>query len=295
MDKERDMYLLNQIKYQYISEVFEKISNIPYAVIKGEPLSLDAYGALGCRGFGDIDILVSKQNLQYVENNLKELGFKTRIGNRQDRIFLLAYSHQLTEYSKCYNNSMKIEVDLNFDVFWGEHQEKSIDMNDFLSDVIEKEIYGVLIKVLSPMKTFIQLVLHHYKDMNSIFLLATKNSIKYNMFRDFYYYFRRNININSIDELYSLCHEYKILPYVYYVLYYTNVLFHDEKLEYFLNRFYNSKGEYLLNYYGLNQKERKKWRVDFKTRLNNKDLYSIIQDDLDEHDIEKIQINKLYF
>ena len=30
----------------------------------------------------------------------------------------------------------------------------------------------------------IQLILHHYKDMNSIFLLATRKSIKYDMFKD---------------------------------------------------------------------------------------------------------------
>ncbi len=78
----------------------------------------------------------------------------------------------------------RIEIDLNFDIFWDEYEGKRIDIDEFLSDTIEMEIYGVKVKTFPPIKALIQLVLHHYKDMNSLFLLATRKSIRYDMFKD---------------------------------------------------------------------------------------------------------------
>lgn len=295
MYKNRDMYFLNQLKYQYISEVFDKIANIPYAVVKGELLSIDAYGSPGCRGFGDVDILISRKNLADIERVLTSLGFKTRLNDRHDRLFLLTYAHQLMEYTKCYDNKMEIEIDLNFDILWGEHTEKSIDMDEFLSDTVEKNIYGIQVKTLPPMKTFFQLALHHYKDMNSIFLLATKKSINYNMFKDFFCFFKRNLNEIPLSETYKISKKYKIEKYIYYILYYTSLIYEDDMLNLYKNHFYCYEGECLIDFYGLNTKERKKWKVDFFTRLNSNDLYSLIKDELSEDDIKKININKRYF
>lgn len=57
----------------------------------------------------------------------------------------------------------------------------------------------------------------------------------------------------------------------------------------------SQKGEALLNCYGLCEKERKEWKCDFKTRLESDDLYSLIRDDLNEHDLRKIAFNKRIF
>ena len=86
----------------------------------------------------------------------------------------------------------------------------------------------------------VQLILHHYKDMNSIFLLATRKSIKYEMFKDVYYLLKNNLGIISIDSLYDISLKYDIVPYVYYILYYTGQVFNDEMLNRYIERFSNT-------------------------------------------------------
>jgi len=294
MELEEDMLFLNNLKYQNVSEVFQEISDIPYAVVKGEPLSLAAYGAFGCRGFGDIDLLIPRSYLDSVERILRSLQYKTNLTNRRDRLLLMSYSHQLIEYTKYYDDMM-IEIDLNFDILWGEYQGSRIDMDNFLSDTIAMDIHGIRVKTLTPIKALIQLVLHHYKDMNSIFLLATKKSIKHIMFKDLYYYFKNNKHHFPLEKLYKLCEKYEVVPYVYYILYYTGLLFDDKDLQQYVDAFYCEEGNNLIDHYGLNESEQHKWSVDFKTRLDSNNLFDLIKDDLTVKDIEKININKKLF
>ena len=157
------------------------------------------------------------------------------------------------------------------------------------------EIYGVKVKTLPPLKTMVQLILHHYKDMNSIFLLATRNSIRYGMFKDVYYLLKNNPKDISIEKLYAISSEYEIIPYVFYVLYYTGQIFEDDVLKEFIDAFRTPEGEGLLDCYGLCEIERRKWRVGFKTRLETENLLPLIEEDLTDRDRRKITINKKVF
>lgn len=141
----------------------------------------------------------------------------------------------------------------------------------------------------------IQLILHHYKDMNSIFLLATRKSIKYDMFKDLYYLLKNNRDEITLDKLYAMSSEYEIIPYVYYLLYYSGLLFKDEILDKYIEAFRTSEGEALLNCYGLNESERREWKYDFQTRLECNYLYDLIKNDLTENDLRKIKINRKVF
>lgn len=131
--------------------------------------------------------------------------------------------------------------------------------------------------------------------MNSIFLLATRNSIKFDMFKDIYYLLKNNINCISLDDLYDIGLEYDIMPYIYYVLYYTGLLFKDKLLDEYISAFKTSDGESLINCYGLNKFERHEWKYDLKTRLETKNIYELIKNDLTDNDKKKIQINKEVF
>ena len=157
------------------------------------------------------------------------------------------------------------------------------------------DIYGVRVKTLPPLKAMVQLILHHYKDMNSIFLLATRKSIKYDMFKDVYYLLKNNLDTITLDKLYAMSSRYEIIPYVFYILYHTGQVFDDEILRQYIEAFKTPEGEALLDYYGLCVKEQKKWKCDFKTRLEAENLYDLIKDDLTEKDKEKIAINKRVF
>lgn len=112
------------------------------------------------------------------------------------------------------------------------------------------------------------------------------------MFRDVYYFLKNNYCNLLPHDLYDLCNKYKIVPYVYYMLYYTRKVFEDEIIDEYLKLFETPFGEDLLNCYGLNDRERKKWRCNFLSRLNAEDLYPFMKDDLTKSDHNKINLNR---
>lgn len=284
-----------KIRFKYLNEFFYDIKDLSYAIVKGEVLSILAYQYPSARHLGDIDILLSRKKLNMVTDILQKMGFASLICSRKEHIMMLSTSHQLEPWKKDIQPWGRIEVDLNFDIFWGEYEGKRIDIEEFLSDTVEMEIYGVKVKTLPPIKAMIQLILHHYKDMNSLFLLATRKNIKYDMFKDVYYLLKNNINTITLDKLYAMSIEYEIIPYVFYVLYYTGQVFEDDILRQYIEAFRTPEGESLLNCYGLCAKERHEWKYVFKTRLESNNLYELIKDDLTERDKEKIAVNKRIF
>lgn len=301
-DKQNIMSQLSGfIQYKHISNILPAMDHISYAVIKGAVLSYYAYGNYGRRTFRDTDLLVDRKALAETEKilysyNFSQVNHKNNYSkiDRKARIYCLVNSHQILPYYKLINDQL-ICFDINFDIFWGEYEGKRIDIDAFLADTVEMEIYGVKVKALPPIKSLIQLILHHYKDMNSIFILATKKSIKQDMFEDVYYLIKNNLSAIPLEQLYLMSAEYGIIPYVFYVLYYTGQVFEDKVLKQYIEAFKTPEGEALLNCYGLCEKERHEWKCDFKTRLESDNLYELIKDELTERDKEKIAINKRVF
>lgn len=292
------IHLLNLFRYsRLLHDIYPSLYLVDHAFIKGDALSLLAYGELGVRCFSDIDILIPRNVVRTFENILLSKGYISQMNpleQRSARILCLTSSHQfMALYKKV--KGIRIEVDLNHDLFWGEYSGNRIDISEFLSDAIEVDIYGCKVKTLPPLKAMVQLILHHYKEMNSIYHLAGHNCIKYNMFKDVYYLWKNNQEAISLEKLYAISSEYGIIPYVFYVLYFTNWIFQDGELEKYVKAFETPEGVELLAYYGLAEKERKAWKVDFQTRLEADNLYELIREDLTEEDIEKLERNRRIF
>ena len=291
----RNNSLYMKICFNDLKELFRSLyGSISYAVLKGEVLSYYAYNSFGKRNSNDIDILIPKYHINYLVNLFKENGYIRKYVNRSTTLFYVFCTHQCIPFYKK-SKLAWINIDLNFDIFWGEYQGKRVDMEEFLSDTVEMNIYGITVKTLPPLKTLIQLILHHYKDMNSLFLLSTRKSIHYNMFKDVYYLFKNNLDAIPLDKLYEMSLQYEIIPHVYYVLYHTGLLFEDEVLQRYIAAFKTDEGETLINCYGLTESERKEWKYDFETRLKANNLYELIKTDLTEKDKQKIEINKQFF
>lgn len=286
---------LLRIIYQRFSSILDEIAHLPYAILKGESLSLQAYGELGLRHIGDIDILVDRNYLRIFEMKLSENGFAAQNISRADRIMMLSSSHQVIPWSKEVYPHVDIIIDLNFDIFWGEYSGKRINIDEFLSDINYVDIYGIQVKILPPLKSMIQLILHHYKEMNSIYHLAGHDSINYTMFKDVYYLWKNNQEAISLNKLYAISSKYEIIPFVFYILYFTNIIFADSDLNKYVEVFKTAEGIELLDWYGLANNERKLWKIDFKKRLETDNLYEIIKDDLTEADIEKLERNRRIF
>lgn len=115
------------------------------------------------------------------------------------------------------------------------------------------------------------------------------------MLRDVYFLLKNNVNDITLDKLYTISAEYEILPYMFYIFFYVGEIFHDEIIDKYTNAFRTRKGEELLDCYGLCEKERKKWRYNFETRLASNNIYDLIKEDLTAIDKEKIAFNKHIF
>lgn len=283
------------LMYRELKSFFENISEIPYAVVKGEALSLLAYGNTGMRESSDIDILVSRSNIDFIRQELNKACFVQELSSsRIERIVTLSSSHQTLPYYKK-KQGLTFTVDINFDIFWGEYDGIRVDMDEYLKDRELLNIYGQNVYSLTPCNALIQLVLHHYKDMNSIFLLYTRGFPDKRKFKDVYMLIINNKNAIDVSVFTNICKEMHIDEYVYCVLYYTNYYFPDCVIEEYLNKLHSKKAMKLLESFGLCHAERKKWPIGFDKRIASCDIRSIIEPILDSKDITKIQINRKVF
>ena len=284
--------------YKELQPLFDALSSVRYAVIKGEVLSQQIYGVPDRRKSSDIDILIDKKNVKFLGEQLHKLGFEQKLPEdnaeiRRNRVLCMAYSHQIPSYRKdklCFH----FNVDVNYDIFWGEYEGKRCSIDEFLSDTVDMEIYGVTMKTLPIEKAFVQLILHHYKEMNSLYHLSQHNTIRTEMFRDVYDMINRNHTVLGLEQLKALCEKYNIGEYIYYMLFYSYIVFGD-----FINSYLDPIKQYenleLLQSFGLAEKERKKWLVSFEERLDNDSLENSITNQLTENDIYKIKLNCMVF
>gem|GEM_PF-4912760 len=147
---------------------------------------------------------------------LNENGFFQKEISRNGKIISNMFSHQFTPFVKK-TPIANLTVDVNYDLFWGEYEGERIDITEFINDSFFMDIFGNLVKTLTPEKALIQLVLHHYKEMNSLYHLATHNSINLIMFEEIY-----NLIINSAitpERVYCLSKKYNICRKIRYIVF----------------------------------------------------------------------------
>ena len=70
---------------------------------------------------------------------------------------------------------------------------------------------------------------------------------------------------------------YEIVPYVYYVLYYTELVYQSNVIKKYVDAFRTDEGVELLDCYGLNSMERRVWKANFYERMASNDVFSIIE------------------
>ena len=288
-----------QILYKELQPLFEALSVLRYAVVKGEVLSNQIYGVPDRRRSGDIDILIDKKNIKYLEELLHKAGFLQILPDdsvevRRNRVFCLSYSHQIPSYYKD-KLGFCLNVDVNYDIFWGEYDGDRCSIDDFLSDTIDMEIFGVKVKTLPKEKAFVHLVLHHYKEMNSLYHLSQHNPIRTDMFRDIYDMLVNNGDVLSREALMSLSEQYSIGKYMYYILYYTSQVFKCNDISQYVCALKRYEDIVLLNSYGLSLNEQKKWGISFCERLDNKNNSDYVKNSLNSVDIRKIEMNSQIF
>ncbi|MBQ8188157.1 MAG: nucleotidyltransferase family protein [Lachnospiraceae bacterium] len=284
---------------QPLFQAFADVS-LPYAVIKGAVLSATAYGNPYRRASGDIDLLLHRRHIDTAKQLLTANGFRqghvTKDGiqpfTRAELLFHSTASHQTAPFVKATGNRLcpYVEVDVNLDILWGESDRKA-DMDFVLSQTMQTTVCDTSVRKLLPEMEFISLCLHHYKDMNSIYLLS-HGSLNLRLFCDIYYYFK-NGELNW-DRITALCDSMGVAEYVYYCLYYTDCIFHDETLKTYCQSLCSPKGQRQLHTFGLAEDEIQEWDISFFDRLFADDFHERFRTKLPEKQLEKIRVNEQY-
>lgn len=288
-----------KLLYKELMPVWNELALIRYAVVKGDILSQQIYSTPDMRESSDIDILIEKENIKTLEQMLIKAGFHQQVTTdrkivRKNRVMCIAYSHQIPSYHKNIFG-FHLNVDINYDIFWGEYEGSRCSIPDFLSDTVEMKIYNATVKTLPIDKAFVQLVLHHYKDMNSLYHLSQYNCIRTELFKDVYDMLILNEEILTVSKVVSLCEKYKIFPIMYYMLYYAKLVFATNYLDEYLSALRHGSTESFLDSYGLCSTERKQWHIPFDKRLDNDNLWHEIVHDMSEEDLNKISLGIAVF
>lgn len=289
-------------RYNECINLFNRLemSGIPYAVIKGAILSTIAYGQPYFRFSNDIDILIDRENISVVKSIMQHEGYvqgrivdnHINLFSRQEVVFQTAMTHQTAPFIKKTNNRLcpYLYIDINLDILWGENSKRS-DMKYVLQQSQDTKICDVFTKKLCPEMELISLCLHHYKDMNSIYLLY-HSSLKLSLFCDIYFYII-NTELNE-NALYTYCSKLEVSEYIYYCLYYTNLIFSHDKIKKYMSLLYSKNAEQLIDTFGLTEEERQYWNVDFFTRLFSTNLRDYLENSLSRELLKKIWTNQQY-
>lgn len=288
--------------YNNCRALFEDFNdhNIDYAVIKGATLSKTIFGDICFRTSSDIDILIDTNNIDLIKHILISKGFvqgkfdgtKIAIFSREELVFYSSMTHQLAPFIKKNNNTLCpfINIDLNSSIIWSQCDE-CVDMGFVLKHSQFDEINGVAFKKLNKEMEFISLCLHHYKDMNSVYMLY-ESKLKLSLFLEIYYFI---VNQRpQLTQLKEIAVHLKVDKYIYYCLFYTNMIFKNPELDIYLKSFYSETAEKLLNTYGLHKNEIKTWDISFYERLFAYDLKRYIFEHASEQERKSILYNKKY-
>ena len=176
------------------------------------------------------------------------------------------------------------------DIFWGESGGKT-DMDFVLAHTETVDICGITVQKLSREMEFIALCLHHYKEMNSLYLLA-QGSLKLSLFCDIYFYVKRCRP--DISKLKVLCERLDVLDYVHYCVYYTGQIFDDPVLSSYQTALQTETSESILPTFGLAEDEIQEWDISFSHRIFDCDISDYFQKRLSPKAWEKIHLNAEY-
>jgi hypothetical protein len=277
-------------------DVFARI-DFPYAVVKGAVLSQRVHDDPFRRMSGDVDLLIRRQDADALKALLHAEGFiQGRITeegvvpfSRREILFQTAMSHQTAPYIKETGHPLcpYVNVDANMDILWGESEARG-DMDLVLAHTESANILGTSLRRLTPEMEFIALCLHHYKDINSLYLLS-RGSLRLKPFMDLYLYLK-NVRPRA-DVICTLAEKLSVGAYLCVCLAQVNEIFSDEISEAYYQALIPYEQKELNNALGLNAQERRSWDISLLERLFHSDLLTHISSRLTTEDKMKIELN----
>lgn len=263
-------YLINQAQkirtleqHKWISLITQELvnNNIKHVFLKGSVLSSSLYN-YGSRASNDIDLLISKKDIQKVTKILNNLGFLQGKYNYKNNLIeeftnkeKIRIINKIGETAafimKSDNPTIKtIDVDVNFSLNWDPNFDEST-VDDFLDKrvLIENITTKEKIYSLCHEHNFIELCIHLYKDSSLIDIIKKRKVLDLYKFVDIYYFIMKYFHEMNMNNLYLEISKYKLDDYIFFSLMYVINIFPDaniQEVQFLINKL-NPK-ENILNY-----------------------------------------------
>lgn len=284
-------------RYRHCAPLFQSLQQqkIPYAVHKGAVLSQVLYGNPFVRQSGDVDLLICRDDADRVKQLLFSEGFvqgritdeRIKPFTRYEILYHAANTHQLAPFVKKTGNPLcpYIMVDINIDLLWGE-SEKKTDMALVLSETEPIRICDFPLRKLTAEFEFIALCLHHYKDMNSLYLLYDRG-IRLGHLCDIYDYL--HIVSPIPNKIAAICKDLCVTSYVKTCISLACRAFGtDATMESFLCAL---EGSDLSDSFGLKEEENHIWDLPLSHRIFG-DVRGYLDQILSPEEKEKVLLNR---
>ena len=249
-----EQFLYLQLKFQEYKEELQTIiaslkdKNVNYVLIKAGSLiaPLYTFNELIYRGFGDIDILISKASVDqihtillendYVQGYVDE-AYEIQEVSRNEKIYWSLNSHQEHKYIKKsryfkYSPRFYLNFDVNTSIFEGGKYKDRISTDYLLNSTTIQNIEGIgETKILNHEPELLQLCYHFYKDTKYDIKKETHDDYclrKFCDIREYILKFGTEIDWNLFTAQIS---KWNLEREVYYVLFLVLSFYKDSELE----------------------------------------------------------------
>ena len=266
-----EQFAFLQIKHreylESIKPIIDKLDflNIPYALIKGIYLLDSIYKNDNeyYRTYGDVDLLVAKQNVKQIGEILESNGYiqgeidenyNIVKSSRKNIIYWSLTSHQEHKYIKgsaCFGFSPRLVlcVDLNTTIFDGGLYEMPISTEDILGFNVQKSENEVMkYNTLNPTMGLLQLCYHFYKDTKYESKKKSKEDFSLIKFCDIREYINRNFTNIQWNEFFDLIKSAGIQKEILFVLNMVFEFYKDKNIKDILIKYQQEKPDSNINF-----------------------------------------------
>lgn len=265
----RDTYIKKELKQ--LDEIL-CINNLQYKLTKGVVLSECIYNK-GVRYYGDIDIIIRKEQLDKVKKSLVGLGYQQgRLDNWRiydvtdaEKNFYEENTHQTIPFFKLgAPGEIPLCVDVNFALSSGEPFENKNFINFIFNDNSTIQIVSNKYPTISIEMLFINVCVNLYRDAMSLVRIRENKDIYLYQYMDIYMLIQsRKVNMQKLKQIII---KYNLKNIVFYVL--ANLKNMVDISLMGINLDNTLVDNTILNKFGSNlDKDRGEWKIGFKDRI----------------------------
>lgn len=252
-------------------------SKIKFCVLKGAALQEILYPP-ATRIYSDIDILIDRNDYEYVWEILNSYGFHNnqdlnQIQNKRERLFLLLNTYEFPEFTKKMPGSMHhFHLDIQHTHTLAKKLGYQISTTEDIENSKHMEIDGQVVPRQDLKYLLIHLCTHAFGDCCTISEIILHKAFRLRNFGDIIGLIEKHYNVFQSDEFFDLVIKTNTIKPVYYCMYYCSLIYSESDMIINLASRFEKQLENLsfLNQYGVENGTTGciyEWQCDLDSRL----------------------------